>query len=802
MKLVLHELYKVLHKKVFMVVITISFVFNLSIFYFMQQNSPYSTFIHSEFPSMAEEYTELPLDEAEEKLSDEMKAYEILTVMNMLSSVGSQEEMDSLLSELSQMREEFPDAYAFAEKMLEAGGDTWTRQFYIFTLQQQADFIKSYPDFIGEMHTRADEQADISVFSNQNDFSYKNLYRTAEDYSHLSDRKLSIGNDLPLTTSGEYRITDYILIAIAFLACVYLFSQEREKGLYNLVRSTQNGRGKTIIAKIIALIFITASTSVLFTLGIDVASIYLYGGVDFGRAIQSIADYRNCIFALDIGEFLFLTVCGKALGTVVVAVLLAMLFVVCSNSSVVYAVSATILVTEYLLQSLIKSGTAFNYPKYLNLFYLLDSNAFWGNYVNLNILTNPIPVYQANIFIFSIIVVICIIVTVLWFTKRGNQNHSNFVSILIEKVRSRYRNNSGSTNVLSGELYKYLLMNKMAAALVIVLAVGVVSATGTVSYPYSDISDSEYKAYMTTLQGNLTKEKEVYIAKEKGYYDSLFHRIEAYSNDNSLSESAKSVAINTINGILNTKGKAFERVIEQYNRLIIMRDMGKAVSFIDENLYPSVVANSSREWRNLILLILILIISIPAIFTVDYQRDIIILLRSTKYGKNKLFGKKLILSFATLVIVFVSVYLPYYIRFVNTYGTESFNTPIVCMEEYQYISDSISIMESVVLSVICYFVIAAAGLSAIILCCVANKNHLLSVILSSVVLILPCLVLYPYNNARVGMIFNGNYTASSAVIIALSTIITVICLLIAFIVFMNKRIGGKNRVRTQYQKCE
>lgn len=802
MKLVFYELNKVLNKKVFWIILAVCFVLNIGIFHFMQQGGTYSTFIHSEFTAMAEEYAELPPEEAEEKLSDEMKAYKILTVMNMVSSVGSQEEMDSLLSELSQMREEFPDAYAFAEEMQTAGGDTWTRQFYIFTLQQQVEYIKSYPDFIGEMRTRADEQAGISVFSNQNDFSYKNLYRTAEDYSHLSDRKLSIGNDLPVTTAGEYRITDYLLIAIAFLASVYLFSQEREKGLYNLVRSTQNGRGKTVVAKLIALMIITVAVSILFALSIDVAGIYLYGGVDLGRAIQSIAAYRNCIFALNIGEFLFLTVCGKALGMVVVAILFAMLFVVCSNSTVRYAMSAAILVVEFLLQSLENSGTAFNYPKYLNLFYLLDSSAFWGNYVNLNFFTNPFAVYRANLLVFSVVFLLCYVITVTVFVHKGQQSRADLISIIIEKFSAKHRKISGSTSVLSGELYKYLILNKMAILFVILLGFGIVSAIGTVSYPYSDISDSEYKAYMTTLQGEMTEEKENYIAEEKAYFDSLYQRIDEYANDDSLSESAKSVAINTINGILDTKGKAFDRVTEQYDRLLDMRDEGKAVSFIDENLYPRFVTSPSREWRNLVVFLLVLLISVPFIFTVEYQRDMITLLRSTKFGKIKLYGKKLTLSFVTFVVAFIAVYLPYYIRFANTYGTQNINTPIACMGMYKDIGGSLSIIGSAVLNAVCYLAISAVGLSVIILVCVAIKSHLLSVIISTVILVLPCLVLYAYENVRVGMIFSGKYVIRGGVMIVLSIVMAALCLMIALTQFTNTRIGGENHVRAYNQKCE
>lgn len=472
-----------------------------------------------------------------------------------------------------------------------------------------------------------------------------------------------------------------------------------------------------------------------------------------------------------------------------------MLFAAFSNSSLMYSVSATILVVEHLLQSLMNGGTAFNYPKYLNLFYLLDSADFWGNYVNLNLFTNPISVYRADILIFTIVFVACFAITIVLFIQKEQQSRIGFFSASIEKFITKHRKISGSTGILLGELYKYLVLNKMAMVLIILLCFGVVSAIGTVSYPYADISDSEYKTYMATLQGEVTAEKENYIAEEQAFFDSLHQRIEEYADDTSLSESAKSVAINTINRILDTKGKAFERVAEQYERLLALRNEGREVGFIDENLYSTFVASPTREWRNLITLFFVLLISVPFIFTVEYQRNMITLLRSTKCGKRNLYAKKLVLAFATLVIAFIAVYLPYYIRFTNTYGTQNFNTPIACMGMYQHISGSLSVIGSAVLNAACYFAIALAGVSVIILICTTVKSHLLSVIISTVILVLPCLVLYPYENVRVGTIFSGSYATASVFIIMLSIIMTAICLTTSSVQFTNKRMGGKKHVR-------
>lgn len=793
MKLVFYEIKKVLCKKVFFIILALCFVLNLAMFYYIQENSSNRQFIRSDYPSMADEYSCLTLEEAEEMLSNESKAYEILALMDTASYAQTDDELDYLLDTLSDCKENFPGAYSAAEKMRGTGDYDENRESYIYTLLSQVNYIKSYPDFIDGMYGRAEEQSSFSIFSNENEFSYKNLYKTAADYEHLSGITLTVGNDLPVTSASQYTVTDWLLIALVFLVCIYLFNQEKELGLCRLVRCTKHGRLKTIAAKFCALFLLTAAVTIVFVLSNYAMSACLFGSFDISRSVQSVSDFRNCIFALNLGQFCLLNILGKAAVMIIISAIFAFLFVCFSSPSLTYITAVVILAVEFLLKSLVPPSTAFNYPKYINLFYMLDSGSFFGSYLNLNIFTNPVSVYTVDLIIFSAIFAACTVTSLIAFALKGQQVKSGFLSAFAENFRLRHFKINGSTKIIGGEAYKYLVTNKMALLALIAVAFGIFSGIGTVSYPYSTKSDPAYKEYMEYFEGDITPEKESYIAQQREYFENLNKRMGEIEADSNLSASTKEVAANTITNILDTKGAAFDRVNEQYTRLLELKKSGIEAKFIDENLYPYFIYSPSREWGNLTLALLALLISVPFIFSVEYKRQTVNLVRCTRFGKLRLALNKLLIAFVTLIVIFAAVYLPFLIRFISTFGTGGFSVPIVCLELYRNTTGGISVIGAFALGAACYFaaLLFAAALTALM--SVLLKSHMLSLIISTVLVIFPCLIIYPYNNVRAGAIFFGGYSISAALIISVCTLLALLCAVTSVIKFTNTSFGRKNR---------
>lgn len=792
MKLFIYELKKVLNKRIFLVVVALCLVINGFLLYSSQnteENNLRLTY-SDEYGEMLDEYSSMPLDKAKKQVEDELLAYEISGRLESLAQADNEELIESYTYELEEYRKSNPEAYKKAVEMSESGEESFWKNSFLYDISQQIEYINSYPDFISEMYDRAKAQSASSIFGDENSFSYKNLYKTAEDYSGLKDTKLSLVNSDSLTATVKYGLTDFFVIAVVLLICIYLFGYEREKGLYSLIRCTKFGRLKTIIAKLAVLFALSAFVSVLFISADFIVNTFLYGSTDLSVNVQSISEFRNCTLSVTAGQFLLLFVLAKIIGIFVISSLLALVFICFSSSAAMYLTGLGAVGAEYLLYSLIGQNSFLNLLKYINIFYILDGGEFFGSYLNLNIFSNAVTSVPIVLAVFGIVFILCAVFSCIVFCKRNQQKKTNVFSKLFEKIKSKFFRINGSTSVLMGEIFKFTVQNKMALVLILLVLFAVVSSFGTMRYPYSEVSDADYKAYMEYLEGDITSEKESYIAEQQEYFDGLRQRLDEIAENSELSDSTKQAMSKSIENILNSKGVAFERVSEQYSRLLELKESGVNARFIDENIYSTFVSSKTREWNDFALLCLVLLIAVPYVFSVEYKNGMINLIRPTRNGKTKLFVRKIAVLLLFTLLLFIAVYLPYLIRFVSTYGTNSFATPIVCIFENLQ-GSAFSVMGAMLVNLFCSLLLALAVVSIITALSIITESNMFTMVLSTVLIIIPCLAVYSAESVRIGWCIANNCVAALVVVCILSVTISVIMMAISQLKFTKSRIRRK-----------
>lgn len=792
MKLFIYELKKVLNKRIFLVVVALCLVINGFLLYSSQnteENNLRLTY-SDEYGKMLDEYSSMPLDKAKKQVEDELLAYEISGRLESLAQADNEELIESYTSELEDYRKNNPDAYKKAVEMSESGEESFWKNSFLYDISQQIEYINSYPDFISEMYDRAKVQSASSIFGDENSFSYKNLYKTADDYSGLKDTRLSLVNSDSLTATVKYGLTDFFVIAVVLLICIYLFGYERDKGLYSLIRCTKFGRLKTIISKLAVLFVLSAVVSVLFVLSDFTVSTFLYESTDLGVNVQSISEFRNCTLSVTAGQFLMLFALAKIIGIFVISSLLALVFICFSSSAAMYLTGLGAVGAEYLLYTLIGQNSLLNLLKYINIFYILDGGEFFGSYLNLNIFSNALTSVPIVLAVFGAVFVLCTVFSCIVFCKRNQQKKANVFSKLFEKLKSRFYRINGSTSVLKGEIFKFSVQNKMAVVLVLLVLFAVVSSFGTVRYPYSEVSDADYKAYMEYLEGDITPEKETYISEQQEYFAGLRQRLDEIAVNGELSESTKQAMSKSIENILNSKGVAFERVSDQYSRLLELKESGVNARFIDENIYSTFVSSKTREWNDFALLCLVLLIAVPYVFSVEYKNGMINLIRPTRNGKTKLFVRKIAVLLLFTLLSFIAVYLPYLIRFISTYGANSFATPIVCI--FENLQDSaFSVMGAMIVNLLCSLLLALAVVSVIAALSIITESNMFTMVLSTVLIIIPCLAVYSAESVRIGYCIANNCVAALIVVCVISVAISVIMTVIAELKFTKSRIRRK-----------
>ena len=793
MKLLIYELDKLVNKKIFYLFLVLCLLINGFLFYSAQNTEEYRTRIEhsSEYVSMVDEYAKLSIKDAKKSIENEILAYSIASSMNELSQLEDQAEIEELSKELQEYKTSTPAAYQQALKISKLSFEETYGYQLTYRLQNQIDYVSSYPEFIGEMRERTDSQSKLSGFSDKNSFSYKNLYKTADDYEHLKNTRLSLVNNESVTAATQFGTTDIFIIAIIFLICIYLFNYERDQSLYSLVKCTLKGRLNTISAKLGAL-FITVITIVLLFVGSDfLISNLIYGNTDLSASIQSVSEFRNCTFALNILQFELLFILFKIIAAIFTSAFIAFVFISFSSPLLMYTIGVGVLAIEYLLYAFVGASSALNLLKYINIFYLFDGGEFIGRYLNLDLFSNAVT---ANSFVTIFFVIVCaalIIATSVQFCLKVQQKKASALSKWFEMIKSRFYKIKGSTSLFIGESFKFLVQNKMAFLLIMLAVYAIYSSIGVVRYPYADPSDYQYKSYMDYLAGDMTLEKEKYIKDEREYLDELETKIEKISVDKKLSTNAKQAMIRSVQNIIDGKQEAFERVQEQYSRLKEVKKKGIEARFIDENVYSVFVSSDVREWNNFMIFCLLIIIVIPCIFTVEYKNKMINLIRPTQKGKLRLFWNKILIAFITSIFIFSAVYLPYIIRFIYTYGTDSFKTVLECLYNTTP-NHTLSVINAFVFNQILYLVLALSVMCITIAFSIATKNNLYVMIICSVMLLAPGLACYSVEAVRIGYLTTHN----NILVLVLTVIISVIVITISL--FLSERKFTNSLIRRKY----
>lgn len=789
MKLTLYEIKKVISQKVFITILVLSLLMNGFILSYTQLNKSdnYKLSHTKSYSEALSEYSSLSTDKATQKVKDKLLAYEILSDFQVLATTDDERMAKDSEKALKEYKKNNPQAYAEAEKMSKSGEDFSNEKQMLEDISDQLEYIQFYPDFINEMDERAERQSKAKLFNDENSFSYKNLFKTADDYRALQGTKLEIGKITNVLTVGEYKISDYLVVAIIFLMCIYLFSFERDKGLYNLVRSTRKGRLATILSKLVSLGILTFLVSVVFTLSNFAVSACLYGFDTMNVNIQSFAEFRNCTLPFTVGEYYLVFILSKASSMLAFSGIFALFFGIFTNAVLKYIACGGIVGGELALYFFISADSPLSFLKYINLFYFSDTFSLLSTYLNLNVFSFAVNILTvAFVTIIFILVVSSSIVAVI-FVKCNQQLRKNKADLIIESFKKKFCKINGSTRLISGESFKFFLQNKYAVFFLMLIVFSVFNCFGQEEYTYSSKSDYIYKIHMEYLEGEVTTDKLNYIKEKENY----IKKLESKLNNSEFSDGMMGVITNTI----ENESNALYKIKEQYNRIKMLKQQGIEACFVDENVYGVFVSDPRREWMSFAFLSLILIVSIPSINTCEYKNNVICLIRSNKNGKLKLWLTKVMIGLFSTILSFICAYIPYIIRFINTYSLKCFSYPLNVIEMFES-GKTISILGALYVELISYLFVAILVFSLVTFIAVVTKNNLISMLLSTVVIFIPAVVLNRNENLRAGNIFESNFIMPMVIIITICLILAVL-----FITLAGKRFTGTGftQLRRSYE---
>ncbi|MDE5589296.1 MAG: hypothetical protein K2J60_09195, partial [Acetatifactor sp.] len=482
-------------------------------------------------------------------------------VRSILSMQNS--EMGAIFAE--QEMNEYPGVFEAYYDLYESGeylnytDSLELESVFINELYAEEVKVSMYDSYLRSVQENKNVLGGISIFGEQdeNSFSLRNIQKSAADYSNLTVAGIRWTPSKTIVSAIESFWTDTLLILSVFLFTGSLITEEKQKGIFFMTRSTKYGISHNIISKLLALLIHCLVSSVLFF-----GTNYLFFGFSAGwcdvtAKLQSLAPYLESNLSISISGYLFLSVFTKALVIFGAGAILTAVCILSENMVPPYLFGLALWSVSWGLYQFIPAASGLSTAKYINLFGALRTENLYGAYFNLNVGDYPVSRLVLSWFATGIVVLSGIVLSYVFFLKGGSLQIKRGMKRLCFRFRPHSR-------LLRHESYKILITDH---ALVILLSFCVLIGYQELTRTYApSVQEQYYRDIMLRLEGKQTAEKNDLIESEAARYREAFKEIDkidaAVASGELDEETGKAMKIKW-NGIIAFY-PAFQRVEQQH----------------------------------------------------------------------------------------------------------------------------------------------------------------------------------------------------------------------------------------------
>lgn len=517
----------------------------------------------------------------------------------------------------------------------------------------EIDYILGYGDYLEKIGSQAQAQSQTVLFGKTDSYSYRNLQKTAEDFSVLDGVELKFGENIGIESWLNFTASDYFFLLAVVVFVLSLF-EERKRGLWSVVRSCKLGRFRLGLTRI-AIIFAASALSTLMIYGVSLAvSMSLnggFGGLD--RSLQSLESFRTCTLRITVGEWLVRYFTAKVMSGALIGLLLWCIIGTVSNAQFTVSVLGGILVTGYMLYEFLPVQSAFNIVKYFNIFSYVHTSDLYMKYLNIDLFGYPVGIRRLMFSAMLPLILILSVWAMLIQCRRYPMGNRDWLSKLnavfngvADVVRCKF-------SVSVWEVYKTLVYEYGIVIVIIVLVL-----SGSLSYSVS-VNEPQmwYQAYLSDMEGRLDESADGYLERARSNI--------AFPNaDNDLA-----LAVDRLE-------------VEVTRSRDAAKDGGYEPWLVDEKVYDSFYGSASRDKQrfNATAAIVFTVFCCAAIAAYERQSDVLLSLRTFKYGRGALFTKKVFTASLMTVFVWAAVYMREFVEFIVIKSPVTLSAPVQNIE--------------------------------------------------------------------------------------------------------------------------
>lgn len=541
----------------------------------------------------------------------------------------------------------------------------------------------------------------------------------------------------------------FIYIAIIVVNSI-IFTQEVTTGMSSILYVTQKGRKSTAISKICTSLFFSIIIVLLFLLETFLIIGGIHGYSNISNGIQIIKEFTYCPIVITIGEYFILFLFTKIATFSLIGLTIVLFSCILPNYVFVFVFGLCFYGLNFILH-IYPYLNAHNIFYYLNLITTASVNPLFKDFSVVNIFNNAIFAYPiAYCFLFSAILISIILIIWLYSTQKSIKSSFSVTLPTLPRHSKNppERNTSPSKSTLtlstlSYEYYKLLISNRCIFLILIAITIKLFMSFNLYA-PQNSYTDAVYKEYMTSLAGELTEDKHLYIQNERQTINQNISNYALMQNK----YSNKEISLTEYGNYLRQYTSAINRddilhSIEKHETYITKQhNSGNSAWFVYDTGWNTWFF-SSFDWSLYVLILLIF----AGIFTNEYQSqssagNFVSILRTTYNGRIVTWRKKYIVTITISIFLSLIWNLIDFLFISWSYDLPLFNAPILSIQAFENFPLNISILEYLILFL---FLKTFAILSYSCLLCSLSSlfhNHIIVLTITTVVTLIPSLLAF------------------------------------------------------------
>ena len=500
--------------------------------------------------------------------------------------------------------------------------------------QTEAEGQQDYEEFLDKVEIQAEAMKGTEAFGGSR-FGQKSLERTKKIYARLHGIEPEQNYPDGLQYVTDYRITDFFLLLAVMALLMQLLIYERAEGLMGLLKPAANGREKLISVKMMVLVFFSAVLTAAFygTNYILAAAMGLLG--DGSAVIQSLEGYLASPFSISVNEYLVLFLLCKWIGLVAVGCVFFLICILCRSMiySVLVFVGAAI--GECTLWLSIEDHSWLSLLRQFNLARILDTSAYFNDYVNINFFGWPLTATAAGALTVILAVVLSGVLAVEFFSREASvEVRKSSLTRYIKLPKFRMK---ASASLLRGEFRKLFFIQRGLLLLVLLLVVQFFTYQGEPFF--MDEEEAFYQRYSAVLEGELSEEKKVWLQKEQERFDEQYQKLEIQYDRFEKGEIGQAILDYYISDLTPKQAEinGFEKARNQYAYLQQCAEDGNKVLYVYQTGWERLLGRQGQraEIIDFAKMFVILILALSGLGSIERQTHTDMLINASAVGTRR-----------------------------------------------------------------------------------------------------------------------------------------------------------------------